>query len=226
MVISHPVIDKSKIPQNTIPSDDANRPADFTSGPDNFRFSVFGSSQEPGNTTENQLLQKMSKVINENLDMAVFAGTKAAALAKDIKKPALVTGTEYKTYQVKNSTFIQLDISKGGLRRSDPEEWIWLFNELDKMAGSNAFIVMSSGTETFINAKEGQLLRDTLADYQKKTGKNVWVFYQGPENKSQMDRGVRYISCAGFTQDSSRDNAKYLSVTVMGNSISYEFKAL
>jgi len=141
-----------------------------------------------------------------------------------------MTESEYKTYAYKNSSFIQLDISQGGLRRSDPEQWLWLFEELDNLTGSNAFILMSDPPARFINAKEGELLKDILAEYREKTGKNVWVLFQGDENKSEMDRGVRYSSCAGFNSPDfspvKPTGAKYLEVRVMGKDITYEFKDL
>jgi len=229
-VVNHPEIDQSQTPQDTIPQDEANRRTNFKSGPESFKFSVFGSRQESYNTMEEQLLNKMTKYINKKMDMAVYTGSQAPSAVRNIEKPALITETEYKTHNYKNSSFIQLDISKGGLRRSDPEQWLWLFKELDNLSGSNAFIVMSGAPATFINAKEGDLLKDTLAEYREKTGKNIWVLFQGNVNQSELDRGVRYISCAGFSiPDFSPEkptSAKFLEVTVMGNDITYEFKSL
>ncbi|MCO1603318.1 phosphodiester glycosidase family protein [Desulfosporosinus nitroreducens] len=229
-VVKHPVMDQSQTPQDTIPLDEANRTTNYISGRESFKFSVFGSRQESYNTMEEQLLNKMTKYINKKLDMAVYTGSQAPSAVRNIEKPVLITETGYRTHNYKNSSFIQLDISKGGLRRSDPEQWLWLFKELDAMTGSNAFIVMSGAPATFINAKEGDLLKDTLAEYRKKTGKNVWVLFQGNVNQSELDRGVRYISCAGFSiPDFSPEKptaAKFLEVTVMGNEITYEFKNL
>ncbi|MDO0822723.1 phosphodiester glycosidase family protein [Desulfosporosinus nitroreducens] len=229
-VVKHPVMDQSQTPQDTIPLDEANRTTNYISGRESFKFSVFGSRQESYNTMEEQLLNKMTKYINKKLDMAVYTGSQAPSAVRNIEKPVLITETGYRTHNYKNSSFIQLDISKGGLRRSDPEQWLWLFKELDAMTGSNAFIVMSGAPATFINAKEGDLLKDILAEYRKKTGKNVWVLFQGNVNQSELDRGVRYISCAGFSiPDFSPEKptaAKFLEVTVMGNEITYEFKNL
>lgn len=229
-VTKRPVADRSKVPGNTTWKDDANRTAVFTPGPDNFRFTVFGSAREPRNVLENRLLTKLNGYVNKNMDMALYAGAKAASAAKAVTKPVLITGTGYKASNYKNSTFIQLDTGKGGLRRSDPQQWIWLFKELEGMKGSNAFILMAGDPAAFINAKEAQLLKDTLAGYREKTGKNVWVFYQGTANQSQMDRGVRYISCAGFSapgfSQDKPEGAKYLQATVRGNDITFEFKAL
>ncbi|SDH00254.1 phosphodiester glycosidase family protein [Desulfosporosinus hippei] len=224
------VIEQREIPQNTSPKDDANRRTDFKSGSESFKFSVFASRHASYNTMEEQLLNKMTGYINENLDMAVYTGSQAPTAVRDMSKPALISKNEYKTYDYKNSSFIQLDVSQGGLRRSDPEQWLWLFEELDNLTGSNVFVVMSAAPATFINAKESELLKDTLAEYREKTGKNLWVLFSGDVNQCELDRGVRYISCAGFsTQDFSPEKptaAKYLEVTVMENDITYEFKDL
>jgi hypothetical protein len=136
------------------------------------------------------------------------------------------SGTGYKSYHYKNSTFIQLDVSKGGLRRTDPVQWTSLFNELDSSNGDHIFISMDCAPGAFINTKEATLLKDTLADYFKETGKNVYIFYPGSADQTQLDRGVRYISCAGFNTSSVGKKANKLVVTVLGDQVTYEFKLL
>ncbi|HWQ40510.1 MAG TPA: phosphodiester glycosidase family protein, partial [Desulfosporosinus sp.] len=81
-VVNHPVIEQSEIPQDSILQDEANRTTDFVSGPDNFKFSVFGSRQESYNTLEEQWLNKMTSYINKNLDMAVYTGSQAASAVR------------------------------------------------------------------------------------------------------------------------------------------------
>jgi len=227
---NHPDIAQVKVPSDTLPGDEANKEVKFTAGPANFRFSVLGTGGNPQNNPQKQLLQKLSNYINKNLDLAVYAGKDARASAAKVKKTTLATGSGYKSYHYKNSTFIQLDTGQGGLRRSDPKEWPWFFAELDKAKGSNIFVIMADDPANFINAKEGALLRDTLAEYREKTAKNVWVFYPGTTDQSQLDRGVRYISCSGFNNPAFSAQkpaaAKYLQVTVTGNNITYQFKPL
>lgn len=228
-VVNHPVIKQNEIPQDSIPQDEANRATDFVSGLDRFRFAVFGSGQEGYGTPEEQWLSRMTGYVNKNLDMAVYTGSQEDSVVRDMEKPVLITEAGYKTYNYKNSSFIQLDTRQGGLRRSDPEQWLWLFEQLDSLTGSNVFILMSDSPAMFINAKEGELLKDILAEYREKTGKNVWVLFRGDVNQSELDRGVRYSSCAGFSISDSQEKpaaAKYLEVTVMGNDITYECKDL
>jgi len=225
----YPEIDPAQIPQNTTFLDKANRKVDFTPGVNSFRFSVLPSLPQADSTSDLELksiIKSLTNYLNRN-DLAVGLDTKVAEAFADWKKPLVVTGKEYGTYNFKNSSFIRLDVSEGGLRRSDPAEWIWLFEELDKLPGSNIFIAMNGDPADFINAKEAQLLKDTLAAYRKDTGKNVWVFYPGASNRSELDRGVRYISTTDFSKaETSVENPEkvtYLEVTVRGNDLTFEF---
>ncbi|UWG95734.1 phosphodiester glycosidase family protein [Dehalobacter sp. DCM] len=225
-VKNNPVIDKSKIPQDTVMSDKANRKTAFQKGTNNFRFAVFGSNTLPRNTIQQQKLGQVKLSVNKNMDLALFTGTNAAKLTGGITKTVVKTGTGYKTYHYKNSTFIQLDVSKGGLRRTNPQQWLSLFQELKDSNGDHLFITMDGAPSAFINAKEAVLLKDTLADYHEVTGKNVYVFYPGSTDKTELDRGVRYISCAGFTAASAGKQANMVIVTVLGGQVTYELKAL
>lgn len=225
-VSNHPAIDTAKIPQNTVLTDKANRAATFSAGSSNFRFAVFGSSVQPSSKSKQQSLMQLNTFINKNMDLAIYTGANAAKLAGGVTKPAMKTGSGYKTFHYKNSTFIQLDCCKGGLRRTDPAQWTSLFKELNSSKGDQIFVSMDCAPGSFVNAKEAALLKDTLADYHKETGKNVYVFYPGSTDQVQLDRGVRYISCAGFNTSAAGKQANKLIVTVQGDQVTYEFKAL
>jgi exopolysaccharide biosynthesis protein len=80
-VSNHLVIDKAKIPQDTVLTDKANRAVTFTMGSANFRFSVFGSNAQPGNKAEQQSLTQMNTYINKYMDIAVYTGRSAAKLS-------------------------------------------------------------------------------------------------------------------------------------------------
>ena len=161
--------------------------------------------------------------------MAVCVGDKAAEALPNLKKPLLATGKTFDTFNFKNSSFIRLDVSEGGLRRSNPQQWTWLFEELNSLKGSNVFIAMAGGPAGFVNAKETQLLKDILAEYRNNSGKNVWVFYPGDSNQSELDRGVRYISTTNFikkkTSPEQPETVEYLEVTVRGQDLTFGFKS-
>ncbi|TWH59764.1 uncharacterized protein DUF2233 [Desulfitobacterium sp. LBE] len=191
LIQKRPTIDPSTIPADTLPKDEANRQADFTSGPDNFLFSLLTGGNAPG----------------------VYTAPITQAGAGDAQTLILAAGSGYQSSTYQNSTFLHLDVSQGGLRRSDPQQWTRLFTALDDIQSANLFLLMSLSPADFINAKEAQLLKDTLANYREATGKNIWVLFPGPADQSELDRGVRYISIA-----------QSLQATVLGEEIFYEFK--
>ena len=228
----HPEIDPTQIPQNTLSPDKANRKVDFTPNEDSFRFSVIANCSDTGGSSAHGLqnsITNLTNYLNKNIDMAVCVGDKAAEAFPDLKKPLLATEKIFDTHSFKNSSFIRLDVSEGGLRRSNPQQWTWLFGELNSLKGSNVFIAMAGDPAGFANAKEAQLLKDILAEYRNSSGKNIWVFYPGDSNRSELDRGVRYISTTGFHKKKSSpgqpDTVEYLEVTVRGTDLTFDFKS-
>jgi len=228
---SYADIDMSKMPKDTVPQDADNRSVSFTAGPESFRFSVFGQTSEPKNMLENLLLKKFVSNTNNYLDAAAIVGSGTHAVSKSIKKPVVAsTNTGYKSYDMKNSRFIQLDMSKNGLRASDKSQWQWFLRQLDEFKGKNLFIFMASSPASFSDSLEAKLFQDILTEYRQKTGKNIWVFYKSDTNSSYMERGIKYLTTAGYNisglNPKTAVDAKYIEVTVMGNSVTFEFKPL
>lgn len=225
----YPEIDPAQIPENTTFQDKANRKIDFTPGEDNFRFSVIANLPQADSTSDLELkniIASLTNYLNRN-DLLVGLDAKVTEAFPAWEKPLVATGKDYGSYSLKNTSFIRLDVSEGGLRRSEPAQWTWLFEELDKLPASNVFIAMNGNPADFINAKEAQLLKDTLADYRKDTGKNVWVLYPGSSNQSALDRGVRYISTTALnkteTSAEQPETITCLEVTVKGNELTFQF---
>jgi len=226
----HPVIDRTQIPENTVFPDKANRKVDFTPGENNYKFVVGAGWPKTDNPSPQQLKSSVARLtdyLNKNIELAVGLDAKAAETFSNWKKQIIIAGNDYGTYNFKNSSFIRLNVSEGGLRRTDPAQWTWLFEELDKLPGENIFLVINGDPTNFINAKEAQLLKDTLAEYRNNTGKNVWVFHPGSLNKSELDRGVRYISTTGLskaeTPAEQPETITCLEVTVKGNELTFQF---
>lgn len=228
---SYPVVDPASIPKNTVPTDEANKAVKYVSTENSFRFSVLGQTREPKNPLENIILQKFSDKINKYIDAAAFVGGGTHNITNTLKKKvAASTNTGYKSTDIKNSRFIQLDMSKQGLRLSNKAQWNWFLNELKSFNGTNLFIFLSGSPQNFSDSLEAKLLKDTLTKYRQTKFKNVWVFFGGSENTSYMERGIKYISSSGFEvkglKPESTDLAKYILVTVKGAEVTYEFKPI
>ncbi|RCX21043.1 uncharacterized protein DUF2233 [Anaerobacterium chartisolvens] len=230
VVSSYPAIDTTKIPKDTVPVDESNKSVPFKKDSSSFRFGVFGQSYEPKTDVERSLAAKMASKINSALDAGAFVGGSPHAAAKSLKKPFAATFSEYKAFDVVNSRFIQLAMGKGGLRKTEANQWGWFLRQLDEAEGSNVFIFLAGSPETFSDNLESKLFKDTLTDYKKKSKKNIWVFFEGDKNTSYMENGIKYISTAGYGAEgiTSKDTsaAKYVLVTVNGSTVTYEFKPI
>lgn len=228
----HPEVPPSKSAVNTLPKDDAYKERSV-SGSDSLSFSVFGQStayDKDKNKTQLNLLNSLASKINKSMQASVLVGTHDG-LWQSLKVPMLSTTSSYKAIDKNGNRLIQLQTTKGGLRATSYNEWFWFKKQLSTFTGNNLFIFLAQDPSNFDDPKEGKVLKDMLVDYKKQNpDKNVWVFYKGSTNSSYMDRGVKYITTAGFDADGFSDKnkaaAKYVSVKVKGNTITYQFKAL
>ncbi len=227
---SYPTADLSQLPQDTAPVDDANQSITYQKSSDSFRFSVFGESRPAKNLLEKVLTLRLGEKINSYLDASAFVGNSSHDIVTSVKTKVVSTNTGYKSFDIMNSRFIQLDMSKSGLRTSSSSQWQWFMQQLDSAGGDNVFIFLADSPKAFNDSAEGRLFQDTLVRYRQSTSKNVWVFYKGDQNTSFMDRGIKYITSAGFdVQGLSPDNtgaAMYILVTVRSGSVTFEFKSI
>lgn len=231
-VTKSPDIDMKQVPKDTVPADSANKNVTYPKGSDAFSFTVFGQSYEPGpkETLKKSLLKKLTDLVNKSMAASAFVGATEHTAAKALKKPFAATNTGNKAFDIKTSRFIQLDMSKGGLRTSNSAQWFWLQEQLNSFKGSNVFLFMAGSPDSFSDSLEAKLFQDELTRYRQKTGKNIWVFYKDSKHTSYMDRGIKYITTAGFDEEGldllKTKTAKYVQVTVKGNTVTYQFKPL
>ena len=240
----YPAIDQTKIPKDTVPVDDAYKVVKFIKAKsDSFRFGLLGQSREPANAVEKQLMAIYADKINKYIDVSVILGTGShESLSKLIKKKPViavntvdlkstkVTDYKYSFTDIKNSRFFKIDIRSKGLRLSDSTQWQQFRKDLDSFKGSNAFILLENSPDKFSDKLEMKLFKETLTKYKQKTGKNVWVFFKGDKNESYMERGIRYISTAGYEvpglAPGKTEPAVYVMVTVIGKTITYNFRPI
>jgi exopolysaccharide biosynthesis protein len=220
--------DNIELPEDTKPVDEAYGSGVYEKTPGSFRFAVFGESREPATPLEKVLSLRLSEKINQYIEAAAFVGKGTHETSKTVEKPVVTTNIGYRSFEINDSLFLQLDTSAKGLRLSHREQWHWLLSQLDEYRGDNIFIFMPDHPDSFSDELEGKLLKDTLTNLRQTRVKNIWVFYKGTENKSQMYRGIKYIECAGFdaagiTPDNP-DTAQYTLVTVKGGKVTFEFK--
>jgi exopolysaccharide biosynthesis protein len=241
---SYTALNGLKVPNDTPFKDEANIAVSFSKATsDSFRFGVLGQSRKPANTIEKNLAKKFADKVTKLLDVGAIVGDGAhdsiTSLIK--KKPVIATHTvdlkstkaadyKYSSTDIKNSRFIKLDTRNKSLRKSDSGQWFQFLDDLNSFKGKNLFIFMENSPETFTDKLELEYFKKTLNDYRFETLRNVWVFYNGDQNKSYMENGVRYIETAGYEVAGLKTGktaaAKYVLVTVKGQVVTYIYKEI
>ncbi|NTV90513.1 MAG: phosphodiester glycosidase family protein, partial [Clostridiales bacterium] len=238
----YPAIDYTKIPADTLAEDAANKAVSFKKATStSFRFGVFGQSHEAKDEVQKLILTKFAAKITASVDMALIVGegnhqsisglikkkTVFSTITEDISSTKAVD-YKYSYKDVKNSRFFKMDIRKNSLRLSDSGQWQQFLADLNSYKGQNVFIMLENSPSNFSDELELKLFKETLTEYKKKSEKNIWVFYKGSKNIAVMDRGVKYISTAGYDVDGltakTTDPAQYCLVTVKGSTVTYTFR--
>ncbi len=228
----YPDVAVTKTTTSTIPKD-ADYKERTVSGTDSFSFSVFGQSQgytAEKNKTQMTMLNSLANTITKGFGASVVVG-KVDNLSTKTKVPFLSTTSGYKAIDNNGNRLIQLKTFKNNsMRLTDSNQWFWFNKQLSSFTGNNLFVFLAIDPNDFNDAKEGTLLKETLTNYKKQNpAKNVWVFYNGSTNSSYMERGVKYISTAGFDSpgfsDKNKKAAKFVSVKTKGNTVTYQFKS-
>jgi exopolysaccharide biosynthesis protein len=240
----YPSTDGIKIPEDTVPVDEANKAVNLTKGTKTaFRFAVLGQSKAPQTDLEKKLAEKFATKLTKYLEVGAIVGNAShESITSKVKNTVMLAthnvdlpGTKavdykYSMADYQTSRFIKLDTRKNSLRTSDPDQWKQFLNDLDSFTGKNVFIFMAKSPDTFTDKLEMELFKKTISDYRLKTLRNVWVFYNGDTNESHMEKGVKYISTAGYgisgLSAKNSKEAQYVLVTVQGGTVNYVFKPI
>lgn len=205
---------------------------------DTFRFNVFGDALIDINYNSEyyeHILKLYCSSIRDNADFLVFSGkfTNSSDISTEqacntwlsfSQKPIYpVAGESHYSIEKSDNVFTFLDITKGGLRLTNPHQWIYLQEQLEKARGSNIFITVNSDLSAFKDQYEKQLFEDILTKYKETHDAEVWVFY-GNIDEIKIDRknGVYYVGIPGV----KAETPQYISFTVKDGTVTYQIKEL
>ena len=173
--------------------------------------------------------KKIEQKINSSSDVVIFTNQEDNTLLENIETEKINTkGCEIK--EIENALFINIDVSSGGLRITDYNQWIDLEKSIKEANQKNIIIIMNGTLENFKDKKEKQLFIDTLCDLRRTTSKNIWVIHDGENSTYSMERGIKYLSINNSeinTEDPIEvaKETKYLEITISeNNEITYEYK--
>lgn len=222
----------SEIPANIVLPDSAQKNVPFRSNSNSFQFVVMGKIPPSKTLLDQIIIQKLGHQIENCVELSALVGEINNEFYKSIKKPLIITSQKNSSYIYKNSTFITLDDSKNSIRLTNPAQWKWFINELDKVKTDNVFILLPKPIDDFSDPHEANLFHEILTDYRIKTQRNVWVISSGTSNLGKIEKGVRFITAAGIEKSTNNDivktldEIKYILITVKGKEITYQIKNL
>lgn len=131
--------------------------------------------------------------------------------------------SSFASYEKSDFLFIELDVSKGGVRATDASQWNKLSSAIEQTNKKNIFILANStifGKDEFENK--------FITDYLASLNKNVAVITGASENTVTVKDGVSYYTLgnkSGAKMDMAyMRNYNYLEFSVDGNELTHKFK--
>ena len=219
-----------KLPEDEKGQDESEKSTKLTSG-DSLKVIVYDQINNEEILLDTFKNRKLEQKINANADVVILTNQEDTELLKNIETEKITT-KGYTTKEIENALFINIDVTSGGLRITDHNQWINLQNVIKETSQKNVIIIMNGKLEDFTDDKEKQLFIDTMCELKRNTSKNIWILYDGEDSTYSMERGVKYLSINNNAIDSEEPvevarKTKYLEITISkDNELSYEYKKL
>ena len=221
-------INNIKLPQDIKGIDEAENSSELTSG-DSLKIIVYDKIEKEDILLDSLKNKKIEQKVNSSADIAIFTNQEDEECLENITVHKITTN-EFSTTEIENALLVNIDVSSGGLRTTDYNQWIELKNVIKEKSQKNVILIMNGSLESFIDKKEKQLFIDTLCDIKRNTSKNIWVIYDGETSTYSMERGIKYLSINNMDVNKKEPldvakETKYLEITITkDNKISYEYK--
>ncbi|MDR1605080.1 MAG: phosphodiester glycosidase family protein [Gracilibacteraceae bacterium] len=221
--IVQPVIPPDLTPKTPRPRDSAWTSVNDGAG-ETYNFALLAQPREldRNKSAEARLLSAVQN-LDQNVDGWILTGAGNHKLAAELQKPVVAPSSGCSTTDIGPNRFIRLDISKGGMRLTNPEQWYWFMRQLADFQGENLFVCLANSLSYFQDPLEAALLEKELADFAARTGKNVALVYRGTEDFGYIKDGIRYICNKGIPTGDLNAPVNYLRFTVKGGTLTYEF---
>lgn len=183
-------------------------------------------SKELNEDVKSAINNRLSQ-ITKGYNLGLVIGKKDSELNKSISSNNVINiGYPYVNHRYENMLIIDASSIKGGLRPTNPQQWIWLKNGLSTTDKDHIIMFLNTpvfGQAGFKDSLEADLLHNTLVEYYEK-GKTVWVIFPGSETKVEIKDGVRYIQLNNKAVN-SLEEIKYMNsieFIINGAEITYQ----
>lgn len=220
--------DAVSLPENSPMTDTAYQEVEQ---PD-FSFSVFGDSKKPDTMLSLMMYNLLIGKINQNAELATFVGSFPETQKADIQVPKL-SAKGYGISKIEGSTFLRIDTSAGGIRETNPDQWLSILQDFPKIDTKNVFILLprSIDEDTFTDRWEWNLFEEKLEELAIRH--KVYVFYSEPHTDTFLfdkKNGVSYLGIRGFHDTAYAPmlqlfpTAGYLHVSIKDNQVTYQYR--
>ena len=207
---------------------DAREVKSVLKGDQAFRFTAHGAITNIDTLLDNLAVQKLTQIANNEATVSVFTSAMDASVKDQLKTTIIQANGGYGVTQHKDSLFIQLDNSKGGLRETNFAQWSWFIKTLENTNAKSVFVLLPNAL-SFTDKLEEKLFKDTLKKLKETKATDLWVLHGGPaDGKVVLDEGIRYVGLQAYPQHNDIDvfNLKYMMFTVNGDQVTYEILPL
>lgn len=192
-----------------------------------FRFLAHGSITGIDTLLDNLVVNKLAKLSNE-MDINIFTDNIDKKLTEKITKNYIVGYEGYSITRFKNSSFIKLDNSKGGIRQTDYNQWIWLLDTVKNIDSDSLFVILPKPLN-FTDKLEEKLFLDTFKKLKEEKNIDIWIFTNGNNKdfKVEAQDGIRIVELKSYPTHNNIDiwnDIGYMVFTVNDGYVTYEIK--
>lgn len=219
-----PSYDNIEIPTPSSFKDGKNIKSEKTE--DGFSFIVTRLPKDFQEINQQAAIDKVRNKANAH-NLSLFIGKTNAEFNKTIKSNKIINiGNPYKTYRYKNLMLIDASSAKGGIRPTNPQQWLWLKNGLANAEEDHIILFLNTpifGSNGFTDKLEAELLHNTLVETFEK-GKSIWVIYNGNTNRTELKDGIRYMELNSSKIEKPEDvkNIYSIEFIVNGKDMTYQ----
>ncbi len=201
----------TRIPEDIRGEDEKQKPN--TSSGDTFKIMVNDEKKEEKTLLDRLTNKKVDLLTSGDTDVMIFTSQNSG----------------YKVEEKDEATFINLDVSSGGLRLTDASAWTKFQKDISKAKTKNVIVLMKGNLDSFTDAQERKLFIDVMYETRRDSNKNVWIICNGDYTGYSMERGVKYLFVNNSYIDKNNiteviENTKYIVITIENNEMTYEIK--
>ena len=195
---------------------------------DNLTKIIFHEDIENQSTLLAKLIKdKFENKVSEEADVIVSLKN-----IKDTYNSKTISSGKYNCEDVENATFISIDLSNEGIRKTDYTQWINLQEDIMNSNNKNIFILLNAKINDFKDLKEKELFKETIISLEKGLDKNIFIIEEGESTNFEIIDGIKMIQIGNDQIDESTGtnmifNSKYIELTIdEDETFKYEFKKL